>query len=676
MNKYWLYGLVAFSMLLLMTACGGSDDDDEPKTATGYTIGGQVSGLTGDVLVIQNNGGDDLTITDNGDFTFNTRQSDGASYNVTITTQPAGQICTVINDSGTVNRNDVSNILIGCPFVPVTPSVAASGHKLLRFAWNDVGAAYYRLLKNPDGASGYTPLSGEIAATQFEESIPVHLTDWLNASYIVSACNNASECVDSDPFSPASEMLDAIGYLKAYDGTTGNTHFEWQDWFGESVALSGDGSILAVGAIGSDPSADGVHTEPDDSLSWQNGVIYLFVREDGIWHQTANITASNSDITDRFGAALALSDDGATLAVGAPGESSAATEIDGDQTDNSAPSSGAVYLFKYDGDSWTQETYIKGSNSTSEDRFGGVLSLSQDGNTLAVSARESVYLFTYNNLNWSEQTRLTASREESNESFGEALQLAGDGTTLAVGAPYESSAIGLPENSGVVYLFVKEGDNWSEQAYLKASNGEYADQFGNSLSISGSGDILAVGAEHESSSATGINGDSNDNSANHAGAVYLFERRETSWQQTTYLKASNTGSNDRFGHRVVISEDGETLAVSAAGEDSIARGIGGDQTDNSAQEPPGAVYLFRYRDNGWYQHAYVKASNTDEGYIDSLDYMSCRPDQCWLNDDFGSSLAISNDGATLVVGAPGEASGNPADPEDNSEQESGAVYLY
>ncbi len=100
-----------------------------------------------------------------------------------------------------------------------------------------------------------------------------------------------------------------------------------------------------------------------------------------------------------------------------------------------------------------------------------------------------------------------------------------------------------------------------------------------------------MGAPYEASSATGINGNQGDNSADDSGAVYVFSRSGSTWVQQAYVKASNTGANDSFGSRVALSADGKTLAVGASYEGSSATGINGNQGDNSAGYS-GAVYLY------------------------------------------------------------------------------------
>ena len=133
---------------------------------------------------------------------------------------------------------------------------------------------------------------------------------------------------------------------------------------------------------------------------------------------------------------------------------------------------------------------------------------------------------------------------------GNALAISGDGNTAVVGAPHESSAArGINGNqddnslynSGAVYVYVRRGDTWTQQAYLKASNPGRSDLFGLSLSLSRDGNTLAVAAPWEASAGTGVNANQDDDSIPQAGAVYVFTRAGDRWSQQAYLKASNTG---------------------------------------------------------------------------------------------------------------------------------------
>ena len=381
---------------------------------------------------------------------------------------------------------------------------------------------------------------------------------------------------------------------------------------------------------------------------------------------SAYIKASNTGVGDKFGLSVSLSGD--TLAVGAFQESSKATGIGGNQADNSALNSGAVYVFTRSGTTWIQQAYIKASNTEAGDSFGQSVSLS--GDTLAVGAPlaswsirggGTVYVFKRNGTIWTQQAYLKGSNTDSFDAFGWSVSLSGD--TLAVGAASEASnATGIngdqtnnsAANSGAVYVFARSGTTWTQQAYIKASNTDQLDLFG--LSVSLSGDTLAVGASQESSSAKGIGGDQTNNAAYQSGAAYVFTRNGTIWTQQAYLKASNTADSASFGNSVSLS--GDTLAVGAPGESSNATGVGGDQTNFLAYQS-GAVYVFTRSGTIWTQQAYVKASNTGAG------------------DMFGRSVSLSGD--TLAVGASSEASsatgigGNQA---NNAAPNSGAVYVF
>ena len=381
---------------------------------------------------------------------------------------------------------------------------------------------------------------------------------------------------------------------------------EANDHFGYSVALSGDGNTLAVGVRYESSNATGIDGNQADNSAGGAGAVYVFTRSGSTWSQQAYVKASNTEIGDQFGFSVALSGDGNTLAVGAYTEDSNATGINGNQADNSASSSGAVYVFTRSGSTWGQQVYVKASNTDANDAFGYSVALSGDGNTLAVGAYGeasyvgAVYVFIRSGSTWAQQAYVKASSSEASDWFGTSVALSGDGNTLAVGAFGEdSNATGVngtqadnsASNAGAVYVFTRTGSAWSQQAYVKASNTEADDTFGMSVAMSGDGNTLAVGARQEHSNATGIGGNQADNSALYSGAVYVFTRSGSTWTQQAYVKASNSGLNDRFGTSVALSGDGNTMAVGAYREGSNATGINGDQTNNSAGAS-GAVYVY------------------------------------------------------------------------------------
>ena len=144
------------------------------------------------------------------------------------------------------------------------------------------------------------------------------------------------------------------------------------------------------------------------------------------------------------------------------------------------------------------------------------------------------------------------------------------------------------------------------------------------------------------------------------GAAYVFVRSDTTWSQQAFIKASNTGFNDWFGSKIALNGDGNIAVIGASLEDSSAKGINGNQKDESATEA-GAAYLFVRTGTAWTQAAYIKGSNT-EAY-----------------DEFGSSLALDRSGRTLVVSARGEDGGGRGEGSkqtDNSVEEAGAAYVF
>ena len=488
--------------------------------------------------------------------------------------------------------------------------------------------------------------------------------------------------------------LSQQAYLKASNTDT-------LDYFGRSVAVSND--IVVVGAPDESSAATGVNGDQNDNSASLSGAAYVFVRDGTTWTQQAYLKASNTDIENKFGISVAVFND--TIVVGALGEASAATGVNGDQNDNSAGVAGAAYVFVRDGTTWTQQAYLKASNTDAYDWFGISVAVFNDtivvgaayvfvrdgttwtqqaylkasntdaevyfGRSVAVSndtivicaVGESIaaYVFVSDGTTWTQQAYLKESNTDAYDHFGSSVVVSND--TIVVGAWGESSAAtgvngyqyDFKTNvAGAAYVFVRNGTTWTQQAYLKASIPDAFDLFGTSVAVSNN--TIVVGAYGEDSAATGVNGDQNNNNAGSAGAAYVFVRDGTTWTQQAYLKASNTGVGDQFGYSVAVSND--TIVVGAKWEDSAATGINGDQNDNSAQGA-GAAYVFVRDGTTWEQQAYLKASNTD------------------ADDNFGYPVAVSND--TIVVGAWPEdsaATGVNGDQNNNSAVDAGAAYVF
>ena len=258
-------------------------------------------------------------------------------------------------------------------------------------------------------------------------------------------------------------------------------------------------------------------------------------------------------------------------------------------------SSGAVYVFTRSGTTWTQQAYVKPSNTFNAMLFGYAVGLSADGNVLAASAYDE---------------------------RGSAREINGVQDRARPGA-------------GAIYVFKRTGTDWAQTDYLKAHNAENGDSLGYDMAISQDGNTIAGGAGDEDCLSRGINPPGCDNdykTDTSTGAAYVFFRKDGKWSEQAFIKASHPGKEDWFASRLNLSGDGNTLAVSAQLENGNSKGINGNELDVSAEDS-GALYLFTRTGDTWVQKAYMKGSNT-EAY-----------------DEFGGSAALSKDGKIIAVGA-------------------------
>lgn len=572
------------------------------------------------------------------------------------------------------------------PVVPLPAPVFAlsSGIKTLVFDWAVVpGATHYQLLEELQGGS-YVQVGSDIPAgtTHYEHTVPL----WTRvlAHYVLQACNAAGCSKSITQTWTLAALNSSIGYVKA-SNTAAN------DFFGRAIALSADGSTLAVGAGFEDSGAAGINGNAADNTASAAGAVYIYARQGAQWALQSYIKASNPGIDDHFGRALSLSADGNTLAVGAPGEDSDAFGTNGNQGSNAAVDSGAVYVFQRNGVTWSQATYVKASNSLAGAAFGTAVAISGDGTTLLVGApgesgnvtgvngvppnftatgSGAAYVYRRTASSWIVQAYLKSNQADLDDAFGSAVAISHDGNRAAVSALNEDGAAtgvggavnNLASNSGAVFLFVRNGTAWSNEAYLKASNAAAGDGFGLSLALSGDGMTLAVGAPGEDSRAVGINGNQADDTLPSAGAAYAFDLQGGVWSQRAYLKASNTGTGSNFGWSMALSFDGRQLAVSAFLDSNAGLGFDANgMTDTGTVSQSGAVYMLQRVGNAWQIRNYLKASNAN------------------ATDVLGDALALSADGSTLAVGATGEdsnATGLGGNANDASASNAGAVYLY
>jgi len=242
--------------------------------------------------------------------------------------------------------------------------------------------------------------------------------------------------------------------------------------FGAGVALSDDGTILAVGA------------------QYENlgkGAVYTYDLVGDVWTQRGSgLTASDGAQYDYFGGEVALSGDGLVLVVGAYG------------WEGGASGQGGVYIFDYTAGAWVQRgSVLTASDAAADDGFGGGVALSSDGLVLAVGAsgweggasgQGGVYIFDYTGGAWVQRgSVLTASDAATLDGFGATVALSGDGATLAVAAVrWKSNAF-----TGRVYLF-DYTSSWAERTNFSGDDSVGDDKFGTGVALSGT--VLVVGA--------------------------------------------------------------------------------------------------------------------------------------------------------------------------------------
>lgn len=424
------------------------------------------------------------------------------------------------------------------------------------------------------------------------------------------------------------------------------------DALGAAVAMSRDGNTLVVGAPG------------DDGAASNGGAAFVFLRIAGTWSLAQTLHASNAGDEDAFGAAVGVSADGAVIAVGAPKEDSDGTSAMND----AAANSGAVYVFRANAGTWAEEAMLKPLVVGAGDGFGTSVAVSGDGAVVAgggpdedstatgidgdaandgAAASGAAWVFAHG-ASWAQQAYVKASNTGAGDRFGNSIALNDDGSALAVGATGEASAgttvDGLPAddsaaNAGAVYVF-RKATAWAQEARLKAGNSGMGDVLGASVALSGDGQVVVAGAWGEDSGRVGINGP-DDNTADLAGAAYVFSRSGGTWAQDALLKASNADAGDRFGQSVSVSRDGLSVLVGASAEAGSAPGLDGDQSQNNLLAA-GAAYLFGKTTAGWVQEVYVKASNPGTA------------------DGFGGAVSMAGDGVSFACGATSATSGEGA----------------
>ena len=405
------------------------------------------------------------------------------------------------------------------------------------------------------------------------------------------------------------------------------------DYFGFGIGISGDTMVISA------PGDDGA-----GNLTPNAGAVYVFRYVGGAWALEATLYPSNPSNIDGFGGPIvgalagtnvflnngSVAIDGDTIVVGAPFDDSNGVGV-GAAQNNLGLDNGAAYVFTRTGTTWTQQAYLKASNSAISDWFGWDVDIS--GDTIVVGAPLEDHL----------------------------------GKVIVPGAPNEAAVPDTLGNTdhGAAYVFTRTAGVWTQQAYLKPPNVTIIDYYGASVAVDG--DKIIVGAFGDDGGSTGANAlppatdydfFSNPIGAisTNSGAAHVYSRAAGVWSYASYLKAFNIGTfniADYFGYSVDIS--GPTAVVGALLEDSNTTGV--NSAANELGGDTGAAYTYTMG-APWTNGAYLKANHHT------------------VVDVFGKEVSIN--GTDVVVGAPGEDTGgngiNP--PVAGVLGDSGAVYKF
>lgn len=434
----------------------------------------------------------------------------------------------------------------------------------------------------------------------------------MNAAgdYAVIGAYNDTE---KGTFAGAVFIYKRVGLTWTYQSKMVSPVGETNTYYGIAAAMNQSGSILAVGAFG------------NDSSNVYKGVVYLYDRNGEVWNYREKILPPNLNSDIEFGSGLAFNKEGTLLLIG-----SKRTTARGSFT-------GAVYIYRKEGSSWSMKDVLYSSNSRALDEFGRGVAVTADGKLALIGAvnrdevvadQGVVYIFTDLNYeapvnaieSWREQEKLYAKTPVVNSGFGGACALSHDGKTAVITA--QNGPTGHSTDAGCAYFFEKTELGWVEKGTFYSTDTTNASNFGRSVCLYDNGRYAVVGASS----------DGGDNS----GSVFVFMRVGDTWIQTQKIRAQTPTANYFFGVSVSASEDGSRLII-------------GEQSNAVRALHAGAVHIYENQNGQFIYQQTIYASDAAE------------------SDYFGMGAAISGDGNIMLVGA---------GPEDSAASNSGTVYVF
>ena len=462
-----------------------------------------------------------------------------------------------------------------------------------------------------------TALQGEISELTLEVDRIAMNTQFNNKTLLdgsvgritIAAGANAGQTVDLNFASIKPNQLGSGNWSKMVTIPGRNTTSHGGSVSGEEmggmVAMTADGNSVAIGA----PRNHGTGTLLGIArvLDW-NGKEYS---------QRGNDIVGEMEVAGSYtlsGSAIAISDSGNTLVVGARGDDG--TDGSFDEYSGSSGTSytdiGHVRVHDWNGSSWQQRgADIDGENTG--DMSGNAVAVNGDGNTIAIGAINNdgngqdsghVRVYQWSGSAWT-QVGSDIDGEANNDNSGVSISLSTDGRTLAVGADNNDGANG--SDSGHVRVYDLSGSQWVQRG-VDIDGESASDYSGVSVDLSGDGKSLVVGAK------------GNDGNGSNAGHARVFDWSGSRWEQRG-SDIDGESSGDQSGSSATISNDGQTVVLGAPGNDGAG--------DNA-----GHARIYSWNGFQWG----IQGKDVDGSAANALN---------------GTSVGVSSDGTRMVTGSPG-----------------------
>jgi len=572
-----------------------ADGDDSPSITDDTYFGGVLatSGSVTKTFTIDNTGSTSLTLsgsplvaisgTNSTDFTVSTAPSSGIS---------GGSSTTFI--------------------ISFDPSDVGERTAELTVASDDADEAIYNFSVSGIGVIGASSVAAN-TDLQMGSDIDADATGDLLGSAVASSVDGGIIAVaapnNDNAFSTAGQVqvfqYNNGSWSQLGSDILGETS---TDQLGTSVALSGDGTILAVGA----PN--------DDATGTDAGHVRVYQYSSSTWSQLGS-DIDGEAAGDNSGISVALSYDGSIVAIGA------------DKNDGTGTEAGHVRVYEYSGSSWSQ----LGSDIDAEaagDGFGRALSLSSNGKIIAIAARLNdgsysnaghVRILEFNNGDWS-RIGSDIDGEAASDLSGRSVSISADGSIVAIGS---SNNDGNGNTAGHVRVYQLSSGSWTQLG--GDIDGENSgDESGFSVSLSDDGTLLAVGAPK------------NDGTGTDAGHVRLYQYAGSSWTKVgNDIEAEAAG--DEFGYNIALSPDGTKLTIGA-------RKNGGTGTDAGHVRVIGLAYAEISITGNGVEIVDGDATPTikDHSYFGSVDATSATKTRTFTIKNTGSAGILNLESSPIV----------------------------